>query len=62
MPALDRIEEKKVHIDHKDGSPLYDRLYLSTSAYVLLFESGHGFIDTLDVERFGWTVKDGWRK
>jgi hypothetical protein len=61
VPVLARTEEK-VHVDHKDGAPLYDRLYLTNVSHMLLFESGNGFIDLTRAELYGWVVKEGWRK
>lgn len=54
------MEAAQVHIDTADGEPLYDRLY-DDGSLVLTFESGFGFVDRLDVERFGWKISAGWR-
>lgn len=49
----------KVHIRHSDGTPWFNRLY-DDGSLVFQFESGHGFVDRLDVERFAWQVVPGW--
>ena len=51
---------KKVHITDIAGNLLYTRLWDDGSS-VLAFDSGFGFIDRLDVGRFQWKVKAGWK-
>ena len=50
---------RKVHILKRDGSPLFNRLY-DDGSLVFTFADGLGFVDRLDVERFGWIIRPGW--
>lgn len=47
------------HILNHDGSPMFNRLY-DDGSLVFQFESGSGYVDRLDVDRFGWIIRDGW--
>ncbi len=53
------VEVRAVHILNHDGTPLFNRLF-DDGSMVFTFESGSGFVDRLDVERFGWTIVPGW--
>lgn len=50
---------KKVHILTRDGKPLFNRLF-DDGSLVLYFQSGYGWVDRLDIARFGWLLRDGW--
>lgn len=52
--------QKRVHITDAAGKPLYNRLWDDGIGNVLPFESNYGFIDRLDIARYGWQVRDGW--
>ena len=51
---------KKVHITDIAGDLLYTRLW-DDGSMSLEFNSGGGFIDKLDVGRFQWKIKPGWK-
>lgn len=53
-------KRRKVHVTDLEGHLLYTRLWDDGSS-ILSFDSGHGFVDKLDVNRYRWQVKQGWK-